>query len=576
MKVKNVDIWWQRANDYAMRVLDDDRTTGRLTRLAADRFLRDVRSRKWYIDKLAIAEACEFFEKLPPPSGEQFGRFLRLSDWQVFLLANVEGFRIKGKPPKGLKRERRFRQAALWTARKSGKSTIAAAMMLQDLTIANRKGSRQLAIATTKDQANNVLDNAVAMARTSKSLCNQFKLRPTDEQISRRDELGGVLVSLTGNAKSHDGKRPTFVCLDEIHALTDRNMLNVMTTAFGSTYSPLMFMPSTAGDQTESVGKNQYDMQMDILRSNLILDDIFSLPFVPDKDDDPYSETTWLKANPALKITVPISYYKSEAAKAQKDKKDETFFLTRQCNFWKSGGAERWLNLDEWDACADAVFKDHAAARVYIGLDSSAIDDLTAICILCEMPSGDIHAGFEMHCAEKTIAKKAVAGMRHYDAWRTDGSLRVCGCDRIDNDAIAARLDELTARLNVKRIVIDQYAGASIIASKLGYQAKDITRRLRKTADTVTESCRDLEARIRSGQGYTHDGNKIARWCASNVCVRRYVDESLIPQKESANSESKIDAIDALVFANCGRLLLSVGQSIDVEVASDNPRVLWV
>jgi phage terminase large subunit-like protein len=69
-----------------------------------------------------------------------------------------------------------------------------------------------------------------------------------------------------------------------------------------------------------------------------------------------------------------------------------------------------------------------------------------------------------------------------------------------------------------------------------------------KNAKTFSEPSRDLEVRVRHGL-FRHDGNQILRWNASNVCVTRRVDDSLLPKKDHPDSPNKIDGIDALLLA---------------------------
>jgi phage terminase large subunit-like protein len=69
---------------------------------------------------------------------------------------------------------------------------------------------------------------------------------------------------------------------------------------------------------------------------------------------------------------------------------------------------------------------------------------------------------------------------------------------------------------------------------------------LDKNAKNFTPPARDLETRVRHGK-FKHDGNTCLKWMASNVVVRRGVDGSLLPKKETAESPNKIDGIDAIL-----------------------------
>jgi phage terminase large subunit-like protein len=66
---------------------------------------------------------------------------------------------------------------------------------------------------------------------------------------------------------------------------------------------------------------------------------------------------------------------------------------------------------------------------------------------------------------------------------------------------------------------------------------------------------------------FRHDGNPVLRWNASNVCVTRRADDSLLPKKEHPDSPNKIDGIDALLLAMGG-----LSRSI---AADDTGRSCW-
>ena len=581
MIIRFPNKWTKLAIKFALEKIEDKKHTGILTKLGCQRFLEDLESGQWDYDADAVAETCEYFEKLPPPSGEQFGKYLKLMPWQIFLFANVDGFRIKRDietPPAGMRPRRRFTQIGLWTGRKSGKTATGASLLLKDLTVDQRFNSRQITAASTKDQASHVLDAAVSIVKRSPELRRMFNLRANSYSVVRNDEHGGHLHSISGNPKALDGHRPTAMVLDEIHALQNWDLFNVMLTAFGTSYSWILFMPSTAGHNIDSVGRTQFDLQTELLNRRITLDDVFSQMFVPDKDDDPYDQTTWYKANPSLGVTVPLSFYETQAGIAKKSKENESFFITRQCNIWRGSTAEQWIQEEDWDACKSDRFSAEIikGTPCYVGLDASAIDDLTAICKLFVLPGELLYAEYEIYCPKQTILNKANSGKRVYDVWEQMGHIIPCGETRIDNEFIAKRITQLDAQYMPRWFIVDQYAGTSQIASHIPYETRKKLRRLRKTAASVTESCRDFEARIVAHNGFRHDGNPVARWCALNTYVRRFVDESLIPQKESESSDKKIDATDALIFANSGRLTAVIGHDVEPLSRGEPPKVLFI
>lgn len=116
----------------------------------------------------------------------------------------------------------------------------------------------------------------------------------------------------------------------------------------------------------------------------------------------------------------------------------------------------------------------------------------------------------------------------------------------IDYDRIEADIRESTTKYRVRRGVFDQFGSAQIVtrlvASGLPFAVQP------KNAKTATPPARELETRVRHGR-FKHDGNLLLKWAASNVVVKRGIDDSILPKKASAESPYKIDPIDAVIWA---------------------------
>ena len=557
------------AINFAKHSLEDNKRTGKMVKLACARFLRDLKDPRWDYRPEYVDRFCDFFEKLPPPSGEQFGTTMTMMDFQVFFVANTEGFRRKDKPPNGLPPARRFNTAALWTARKCGKSTLAAVYGLHDLTLENRLKPLVLTMARTEEQAMLIMQSAIDIANRDADLIAEFSLKVTGQLIERMDERGGLFKAISGKAQAQDGPRPTMAFIDEIHAIEDPRLYRLMRTAFGTSYSWLFLMPSTAGDSLTCVGRTQFNLQQKILKGELEDEATFTLQFVPDDGDDPYSMDTWYKACPALGITIQEDYYKQQAAAAKVNKQDEQYFITRHCNLWKGGGLDRWLQ-DEWVAsCAveeEIDLKKLRGNPCYIGVDLSERNDLTAICVLFHLEAtNELIAGFEVYCPADTIRLRDDEGFDFYEKWRDSGALKVCGDVRIDYEQLAERLQELHALYVPKSIVVDQFAGVHDLGRLVHGYARSRLVMLQKTATNITDSCRDLESRFASGQGLRFSSNPVAEWCMLNAHVQSFRNESLLPIKQTAESDQKIDALDALIAANAARIFGNVGRPIEKQ-----------
>ena len=111
------------AIEYAEKIVSKKLIAGQMTRLAAERFLRELDKPEdgfEYSEELA-AHICRFLEKMPHVKGSFWrNKTIELEPWQVFWLANLNGWRWKEDGT------RRFATAYLEVARKNSKTTMAA------------------------------------------------------------------------------------------------------------------------------------------------------------------------------------------------------------------------------------------------------------------------------------------------------------------------------------------------------------------------------------------------------------------------------------------------------------------
>ena len=67
----------------------------------------------------------------------------------------------------------------------------------------------------------------------------------------------------------------------------------------GKRRNPLLLSISTATGNNGGVGKQLWDYSVRVLEGSQQDDRLFALIYTIDADDDPWEETTWIKANPS-------------------------------------------------------------------------------------------------------------------------------------------------------------------------------------------------------------------------------------------------------------------------------------
>lgn len=266
-------------------------------------------STEFWFDEAAADRAVLFFEAaLKHIKGEWAGKPLKLSPWQADQII---------RPLFGWKRQdgtRRYRTAYIQIPRKAGKSTLAAGIALYLLMADGEPGAEVYSAAADRDQAAIVFELAKSMADASKAL--RSRLQAYKRALVMPSTASSYKV-LSSEAYTKHGLNAHGIVIDEVHALPDRDLWDVLTTSTGARRQPLTVAITTAGFDRHSLCYELYDYGCKV-RDGIIQDASF-LPviFEAAQDDDWKDPATWHKAHPGLGVSVKEEYFAAECAKAQ-------------------------------------------------------------------------------------------------------------------------------------------------------------------------------------------------------------------------------------------------------------------
>ncbi|QTH21986.1 terminase large subunit [Rhizorhabdus wittichii] len=544
----------------------------KFVRQAAQRHLDDLKRSKtgafgYSFSAWHANDACDFIEKLPHIEGVWDTPEIRLEPAQIFVIACVFGWRVKKT---GL---RRFTMVYEEVARKNAKSTKTAGISLYCLCCENEVGPQVLTVATTFDQAKKVFHPAKRMVEKTPALQEAFGVIPWAKSITCA-ENGGYMQPLHAKSKSQDGHNPHLVTLDEFHAHKDRSLFNVMRSAFGARKQPLMWIITTAGSDINGPCYEERAFAAKVLNRTVIAEHYFAIIFTLDRaedygddrkeGDDPFDESKWIKANPLLGAAVQLDELRQFAIEAKNNPAAEGEFKTKRLNIW-IGALSAWLNVTQWEACADAslTLDDFDGLECYLGGDLSNVDDLSALVLAAVDANGRLLVKVWFYVPEDRLKSQDTATKQItelYQRWADDGHLTTTAGDFIDHRVIEDQIRALKERFTIKKAVFDQWNSGLAMASRLnedfGEPDNPFAVQLAKNAKNHTDPAKAIEARVKSGpRRLRHDGNPVMKWMVGNAVVDRRTDGSLLPKKETANSPNKIDGVDAMINATAPMLL---------------------
>jgi phage terminase large subunit-like protein len=271
--------------------------------------------------------------------------------------------------------------------------------------------------------------------------------------------------------------------------------------------------------------------------------------YTADEAIDPFSEVAIRQANPHYDVFMNKDEVLSQADGARRMPASEAGYrnlvLNQRVNLtnpfvsrsvWEANGAEM----------EESVFQD---SEVYLGLDLSARNDLTAAVAIAKDGAGIWHVKPKFFAPEVGVAERAHKDRVPYDVWAKQGHLTLTPGASVDYAQVAEWLVEFCNEHNVRSIRFDRWRidvlkaelarlGAELPLEPFGQGYRDMTPAL----DAV-------ESDLANGQ-MRHGMNPVLTMCAANAVVTR--DAAGNRKLDKSKATGRIDGMVALAMARGG------------------------
>lgn len=534
-----------RVDGYSAAILDGRSPACRMVRLACRRYEDDKLRKDLYFDKVPVERFLRFANSLKHYKGEFAGQPVRLADWQLFIAANLFGWKRVAT------RRRRYTYADVYVPRKNGKTTFAAIIALFLELFDGEPAAEVYAAAVDKEQAKICFDTAKEIIRNS----------PFAELVSIY--RGSIVMPrtassfrpLTKDTKNKDGLNPHAAICDERHAWKTNEIYDVIKTGIGARSQPLVFSISTAGTDTSVPYFSDLEFLRNVLTGVHEKDNHFIMMFEPDDGDRWDDPDVWKKVNPNYGVSLYPAYVESEYQEALK-KGGTTLaaFCTKNLNMWVDS-PEVWISDDDVMANARGLDRSELMGKdCWVGIDLASKGDITAVCLWFP----DVMAADFIFCVPEAKVLE-LADRVDYRLWRDQGWLTVVPGKTLDEDWYVDMLLQRLDQYKVQRIAYDPWAMWNILP-KFG-RYSDKLFEFRQSIRYMSVPTKWVEAEVLRHRLEFY-GNPIIRWMFRNVTLYRDPNENIRPDK--ARSRNKIDGVAALVDAVGGWLDQTSGESKEI------------
>ena len=456
-----------------------------------------------------------------------------------------------------------YRQGMLRRLKGWGKDPLAAALALAELCgpvdpyfedgqlKARPRSSAWIQVAAvSQDQTRNTFSLFPAMA--SAKMREEFGLDINKTVIYSR--AGGIIEGVTSSPLALEGKRPTFVILNEIQWWLETNSGhdmaniidgNVTKAAYGGCRALAIFNAHIPGQ--DSVAERWYDSYQAVqagqaIDTGILLDSIEApadtpIAEIPFPDDDPEGyekgiqklreglevargDAVWLDLDTIVASILDVRNPVTESRRK---------FLNQV-----NASEDAWIAPHEWDACQSDV-KLQPGDRITLGFDGSKSHDHTAL-VACRIEDG------------------ALFPIKVWDPAKYGGEV-----PRDDVDATVhwafSRYNVVAMRADVKEFeaYVDQWSAKYRKSLKVkASPANPVAFDMRSNQKRFALDCeRFLDAVLE--RELTHDGSAVLRQHILNANRHPTNYDAISIRKASKDSSRKIDAAVCAVLAYAAR-----------------------
>lgn len=484
----------------------------------------------------------EFIERFCRHSkGEWAGRSVLLALFQKAFIQALFGF-IDAKT--GL---RQYREAFFLVGRKNGKSTLLAGLALYMLIADNEGGAEVYSTATKYAQARLLFDECHNMVKQSPELSRHMKKRKTDLYFA---PTMSKLQPLSRNSDSLDGLNASFVIMDELHGVKDRNLYEVMRQSQSARQQPLLVMITTAGTVRECIFDDMYNHACAVADGALKDDTFLPILYELDKRNEWIDPGAWVKANPSLGAIKKIDDLQIKVERAKQNPIDLSGVLCKEFNI-RETVKTAWLSFDAINNETTFNLNDFKGAYCIGGADLSITTDLTCASLLFMKRDSDIKYITQMYWlpADK-LQERVTQDKIPYNIWHDRGLLRLCTGNTINYSDVTQWFVETVKQYELfpAWIYYDSYS-ARYFVEEMQMQGFQMVRCI-QGAKTLSLPMQMLGADLQAHK-VNYNNNPILKWCLTNTGIQADRNGNIVPVKNQSPRQ-RIDGTAALLDCYVG------------------------
>lgn len=349
---------------------------------------------------------------------------------------------------------------------------------------------------------------------------------------------------------------PSFVVCDEPAQWPSRELYDNLITGTGTRENPLVVVIGTQSDDPTHFFSELIAYGEKVMSGEIDDPSFFASIHTTPLDADIWDEANWYASNPALGDFRLIAEMRKFAEQAKRIPSKEATFKLLYLNQPVKVNSSPLIPREEWEACQTEETI-QPKEEIYLGIDLSAINDLSAI-VACSAKNGDRVKAWHWKPGD-LVDEHGHRDRAPYRQWVTEKHLEAPPGRSIDFAYIAKKVADIHGQYKILGIAYDRWRIADLIREfqEIGLDCyedgKDKPRSgairlvrwgqgfadMAPAVDAFEASV--LNARLR------HDGNPVLTMCIANAEV--VMDPAGNRKLDKSATRYRIDGAVALAMA---------------------------
>lgn len=444
---------------------------------------------------------------------------------------------------------RQYQEVLDIRGRKNGKTTELACDELY-MGVGDGEGSPEVYnVATKQEQAKKGFNECYKMVQQSKDLSKHIRKRKSDLYIEFNY---GTIMALSSNTNGLDGLNSHMVTIDELAAIKNRDLYDLMKQSMGSRNQPLLNCITTNGFVRQNIFDAQYDYACGVLDGKI--KDLRFLPFIYELDDkDEWDkEECWPKANPGLGVIKKWDYLRGNVNKAKNDPAFKATVMVKDFNM-KENSSSAWMRYDELNN--ETLFNaKEMGFRYGIGcFDLAETTDLASAKVLCKRRDDDNIYMISMYWIPEAKLNWLETNKEDdevpYKLWEQQGLIKVCPGNKVNKYDMLEWFKSIKNEYDIYLPWIGYdpwHVDDSLLQAYKDEFGEDAMIKVRQGVLTLSSPMKEMRADF-GAHKIIYNNNPIDKWCLSNLEIKTDINGNIQPIKGQDNRKRIDGGVSAII-----------------------------